>query len=44
MNHFLNTENKRKKQWMQMFMGVLISTNTRMDQREQLLPSSVNIA
>lgn len=23
MNHFLNTENKRKKQWMQMFMGVL---------------------
>lgn len=29
---------------MQMFMGVLILTNTQMEQSEQLLPSSVNIA
>lgn len=27
-----------------MFMGVLILTNTQMEQREQLLASSVNIA
>lgn len=45
-NHFLNNQNQRKKKklWMQMFRGVLILTNTQMELREQLPPSSVNIA